>query len=57
MICDEEIAEAVSEDGAEGSGGACVVALAVFEALDAVPFATAVTVKEQLVFAESPVTE
>jgi hypothetical protein len=46
LICDEDTAVAVSEDGAEGGGGACVVALAMFEAADATPFATAVTVKE-----------
>jgi hypothetical protein len=46
LICEEEIAEAVSEDGAEGRGAACVVALAVFEAFDTEPLATAVTVNE-----------
>jgi hypothetical protein len=44
LICDEEMTEALSDEGAEGGGGACVVALAGFEALEAAPFATAVTV-------------
>jgi hypothetical protein len=45
LICVEEIAVAVSEDGAEVCGGACVVALAALEALDTVPFTTALAVK------------
>jgi len=57
LICEEEIAVADRPEGALGAGGACVVALAEFDAGEDPPEETAITVNVYAVLAVNPVTE